>query len=148
MRAVKEAEARLLEEQTTKSYVGLLGDIEFVGADGRADPRRRGAAPSGSPARRRRAAPARCASWSSWSAGPARGDGLDSDPTWPNHPAILGYVGHPGAELPLFRSATCGVDFAGDARRPRGAAAGDVVMLHGCCHNPTGANLTWTSGAS
>ena len=65
-----------------------------------------------------------------------------SDPTWPNHPAILGYLGIRARTYRYFDDATRGVDFAGMTADIAGAAAGDVVLLHGCCHNPTGANLT------
>ena len=63
-------------------------------------------------------------------------------PTWPNHPPIIRGVGLEIVEYPYYdrgqahdplRRDDCG------ARRARGA--GDVVLLHGCCHNPTGADL-------
>ena len=64
-----------------------------------------------------------------------------SNPTWPNHPSIVKYLGMPMAEHRYFDAATGGVDFAGMMADLDGLAAGDVVLLHGCCHNPTGANL-------
>ena len=65
-----------------------------------------------------------------------------SDPTWPNHPSILKQVGLEAVSYPYFDAATRMVDY--DAMRTAIAKAGpgDVVLLHGCCHNPTGANLT------
>jgi len=64
-----------------------------------------------------------------------------SNPTWPNHPSIIKYVGMKMAEYRYFDDATCGVDFDGMMADLAGVKAGDVVLLHGCCHNPTGANL-------
>ncbi|MDZ4096496.1 MAG: aromatic amino acid transaminase, partial [Paracoccaceae bacterium] len=65
-----------------------------------------------------------------------------SDPTWPNHPSIIRYLGMKMAEYRYFDAATRGVDFDGMLADLAGVKAGDVVLLHGCCHNPTGANLT------
>jgi aspartate aminotransferase len=52
------------------------------------------------------------------------------------------YMGLPVAEYRYFDNATRGVDFDGHDGRSGGVKKGDVVLLHGCCHNPTGANLT------
>ena len=65
-----------------------------------------------------------------------------SDPTWPNHPAILGYLGIPTRSYRYFDAATRGVDFAGMMADLVELKAGDVLLLHGCCHNPTGASLS------
>ena len=65
-----------------------------------------------------------------------------SDPSWPNHEAILKYLGMKVGKYRYFDEATCGVDFDGMMTDLDGAAAGDVILLHGCCHNPTGANIT------
>jgi aromatic-amino-acid transaminase len=65
-----------------------------------------------------------------------------SDPTWPNHPAILNYLGIPAGTYRYYDAVTGAVDFAAMQADLAGAQAGDVVILHGCCHNPTGANLT------
>jgi aromatic-amino-acid transaminase len=64
-----------------------------------------------------------------------------SAPTWPNHPSIIKYLGMPMAEYRYFDLASSGIDFAGLMADLEGVAAGDAVLLHGCCHNPTGANL-------
>ena len=123
MRAVKAAEARLLKEQDSKAYVGVLGDLGFVDALadlalGSAVPRDRLAGaqtPGGTGAIRqlfelvRRAAPGATV----W----------HSDPTWPNHPAILGYLGIPARTYRYFDAATRGVDFAAHDGRPRGDEA-------------------------
>jgi aromatic-amino-acid transaminase len=65
-----------------------------------------------------------------------------SDPTWPNHAAILGYLGIPAKDYRYFDLATCGVDLEGMLADLGRVRPGDVVLLHGCCHNPTGANPT------
>ena len=73
-----------------------------------------------------------------------------SNPTWPNHPSILKYLGMSMAEYRYFDAETRGVDFAGLMADLNGVKAGDAVLLHGCCHNPTGANLSadqWTEVA-
>tara|TARA_R110002049_G_scaffold81310_3_gene206623 strand:- start:566 stop:1747 length:1182 start_codon:yes stop_codon:yes gene_type:complete len=141
MGAIKAAEARLLEAQASKSYVGLLGDLNFVAAmrdmvlaDAVPAARVVGAqTPGGTGAIRQLFEMIRMAS-------PDATVWL-SDPTWPNHPAILKHVGLKGASYRYFDSATCAVDFAGMMEDLAHAKAGDIVLLHGCCHNPTGANL-------
>ena len=67
-----------------------------------------------------------------------------SDPTWPNHLSILAHMGMEVVPYRYFDTATCAVDFAGMMVDLEGLRAGDVVLLHGCCHNPTGANLNLT----
>ena len=64
-----------------------------------------------------------------------------SNPTWPNHPSIIKYLGMKMAEYRYFDAATRGVDFDGLMADLANVKAGDAVLLHGCCHNPTGANL-------
>ena len=64
-----------------------------------------------------------------------------SNPTWPNHPSIIKYLGMKMAEYRYFDAATCDIDFAGLLQDLARVQPGDVVLLHGCCHNPTGANL-------
>lgn len=142
MRAVKAAERQLVETQDTKVYTGLAGDPGFAEALsslvlGGAKPADRlacVATPGGTGAIRqglelmRMAAPG-ATLWLSM-------------PTWPNHPAIAKYLGVAVSEYRYFDATTGGVDFAVMMEDLSRAAAGDVVMLHGCCHNPTGANLT------
>src|SRR5690606_23083407 len=65
-----------------------------------------------------------------------------SDPTWPNHVSMLDFMGIPKRAYRYFDAKTRGVDFEGMAADLAQAKAGDVVLLHGCCHNPTGANLS------
>ncbi len=65
-----------------------------------------------------------------------------SDPTWPNHLSILKHLGMTVREYRYFDAETRGVDMAGMLADIGQAKKGDVVLLHGCCHNPTGANPT------
>jgi aspartate aminotransferase len=143
MRAVKEAERRILADQSTKAYTGLAGDPAFsaVMKDlvlGDSVPNERVAAiatPGGTGAIRQALELIRIAAPNAtvWL----------SNPTWPNHQSIIKYLGMKMADYRYFDIDTRGVDFVGLMADLKGVAAGDVVLLHGCCHNPTGANLTY-----
>ncbi|MGB3555267.1 MAG: amino acid aminotransferase [Jannaschia sp.] len=150
MRAVKTAERRIVEEQDTKVYTGLAGDPAFADALsdlvlGPARPKDRLAAvatPGGTGAIRQGLELIRMAA--------PDAKVLLSDPTWPNHPAIAKYLGMEIGTYRYFDAETGGVDFDGMMADLATVAAGDAVILHGCCHNPTGANLTpdqWKSVA-
>ena len=65
-----------------------------------------------------------------------------SDPTWPNHNPIAVNSGLKVATYPYFDATTRGVKFAEMLATLDGLGKDDVVLLHGCCHNPTGANLS------
>jgi len=65
-----------------------------------------------------------------------------SDPTWPVHLPLLGSVGLEFATYRYYEPATHGVNFDGMVEDLKQARAGDVVLLHGCCHNPCGADLS------
>ncbi len=142
MRAVKRAEARLLESQDTKKYVGLLGNLEFVdcmrelvlGTSVESTRVTGAQTPGGTGAIRQIFELINMATPSAtvWI----------SDPSWPNHEAILKYLGMKIGKYRYFDEATCGVDFDGMMADMDGAGEGDVILLHGCCHNPTGANIT------
>ncbi|MDB4213421.1 aspartate/tyrosine/aromatic aminotransferase [Octadecabacter sp.] len=142
MRAVKAAERKLVNEQDSKSYVGLAGDPAFNDAmidlvlDG-AVPRDRVAAvatPGGTGAIRQALELIKLAA-------PGATVWL-SDPTWPNHPSIIKYLGMKMQTYRYFDSETRDVDYVGMLTDLGAVLPGDVVLLHGCCHNPTGANLT------
>ncbi|GAA6164368.1 aspartate/tyrosine/aromatic aminotransferase [Pelagimonas sp. KU-00592-HH] len=144
MRAVKEAERRLVEEQTTKAYVALAGDPAYSDAMiglvlGETVARDRIAAvatPGGTGAVRQAFELIKNTSPDAtvWV----------SNPTWPNHVSILNYLGMNHTAYRYFDGETRGVDFDGMMEDLSEAKAGDVVLLHGCCHNPTGANLNLT----
>ncbi|MBM3613503.1 MAG: aminotransferase class I/II-fold pyridoxal phosphate-dependent enzyme, partial [Alphaproteobacteria bacterium] len=64
------------------------------------------------------------------------------DPTWPNHPAVLAPAGLRVARYRNYDAATGDVDLGGMLADLGQAGAGDVIVLHGACHNPTGADLS------
>jgi aromatic-amino-acid transaminase len=142
MHAVRAASKKVWDNETTKVYTGLPGDPAFgqamrklVLADS-VDAARVGviATPGGTGAIRQAFELARLANpdVTVWT----------SNPTWPNHLAILQFMGIPNTEYAYFDEATCGVDFDAMMDSLQNVKAGDMVLLHGCCHNPTGANLT------
>ncbi|ERL96733.1 aspartate/tyrosine/aromatic aminotransferase [Rhodobacteraceae bacterium HIMB11] len=141
MRAVKAAEQQLWERETTKSYVGLVGDpqfsdvmIDLVLSDSVARGNVAAAAtPGGTGAVRQAFELLKMAN--------PDVRVFVSDPTWPNHLSILKYLDLPVVPYRYFDSETRGVDFAGMMEDLAEACSGDVILLHGCCHNPTGANL-------
>jgi aromatic-amino-acid transaminase len=141
MRAVKTAEQQLWERETTKSYVGLVGDpqfsdvmIDLVLSDSVARGNVAAAAtPGGTGAVRQAFELLKMANPDLRV--------FVSDPTWPNHLSILKYLDVPVVPYRYFNSETRGVDFAGMMEDLADARSGDVILLHGCCHNPTGANL-------
>ncbi len=65
-----------------------------------------------------------------------------SDPTWPVHRPLLGSVGLEFRSYRYYDHGTHGVNFDGMVSDLAGAQAGDIVLLHGCCHNPCGADLS------
>ena len=143
MRAIKAAEQQLWEAEQTKAYTGLAGDPAYgralsglvLGNAVEEDRLAFAAQPGGTGAIHQAAELIK-------SANPEATVWL-SAPTWPNHPAILRHVGLAMAEYRYFDNDTRGVDFDGMIEDIKaGAKPGDVVLLHGCCHNPTGANLT------
>ena len=71
-----------------------------------------------------------------------------STPTWANHPGVFAAAGLETAAYPYFDAATNTIAFDAlcDALRT-GPARGEVIILHACCHNPTGADLTATQWA-
>lgn len=67
---------------------------------------------------------------------------LISDPSWENHRALFESAGFKVATYPYYDAATHGVRFEAMLGTLREAPAGTVVVLHACCHNPTGVDLT------
>ena len=65
-----------------------------------------------------------------------------SDPTWANHIPLIGDAGLRIEKYPYFDKASAGINFDGMVACLEQVKKGDVVLLHGCCHNPTGADLT------
>ncbi len=142
MRAVKAAERRIWEGQTTKAYTALAGDPAYTGAlsamilgDAVEAGRIAAAAtPGGTGAIRQGLELVRMASPDAtvWF----------SDPTWPNHLSIAGHLRTKTRQYRYFDAAAGTVDVEGMLGDLESVRRGDVVVLHGCCHNPTGANPT------
>ena len=142
MRAIKAAEKQLWEAEETKSYTGLAGDPGFADAMvslvlGDAVDRGSVAAaatPGGTGAVRQAFDLIKMAN--------PNARVFVSDPTWPNHLSFLKPMNIEHVPYRYFDAETGGVNFDGMMADLENVKAGDVVLLHGCCHNPTGANLT------
>ena len=65
-----------------------------------------------------------------------------SDPSWENHRALFEFAGFPVKEYPYYDPKTHGLNFGGMLDALKKMPAGDVAILHSCCHNPTGVDLT------
>ncbi|MGF6594895.1 amino acid aminotransferase [Pseudomonas sp. 2835] len=142
--AVKQAEQRLLEQQASKSYVGGHGDADFgrliselvLGSDSSLLSNKRAGAtqtPGGTGALRLAAEfIEHCL--------PGRGIWL-SDPTWPIHETIFAGAGLKVSHYP-YVGADNRLNVAGMLAALEVAPKGDVVLLHACCHNPTGFDLS------
>ena len=148
MRAVKAAEARLVAEQDTKTYTQLAGDPAFHAAmaglilgDGVPAARLAAAAATGGTGAVRltfdliRAANPAARLWISW-------------PTWPNHITIADAVGLAWSPYRWLDPEAGALDRAGLMADLAQAQPGDVVVLHGCCHNPTGVDMDLSDWAA
>ena len=139
-RAIKAAEAKLLETQGSKAYLGPEGDMGFVhalipyvfGKDFDRSTVEGMQAPGGTGAVRLAVEVAkRSGAKRVWM----------GTPSWPNHAQIIAAV---GVELKTFSHMTANGFADLDALKAAlaGAEPGDAVLLHGCCHNPTGVDYT------
>jgi aspartate/tyrosine/aromatic aminotransferase len=144
LNSVKSAEERLLKSENTKNYLPIDGQPEFdratvellFGAGHPVLAAQRtvtAQAPGGTGA-------LRVAADFVFSTLGKRTVWL-SDPTWPNHPQVFNAAGLPTAAYPYFDKQTNGVAFEAMLNALRAVPEGDVVVLHGCCHNPTGVDL-------
>jgi len=142
---VRRAEKEVLAAQTTKAYVSAAGREEFNAAVeelvlGSAHPARRD--------RRARTlqAPGGCGALRVGAelikdAAPNAAVHL-SDPTWGNHAPLLGDCGLKLERYPYYDAFTHELKFEQMLHRLQTANAGDAVLIHACCHNPTGADLS------
>jgi aspartate aminotransferase len=141
---VRRAEKEVLAAQTTKSYVGAAGREEFNAAleelvlgpahPARHDRRARTLqTPGGCGALRVGAELIKAAA-------PASVVHL-SDPTWGNHAPLMGSCGLKLQRYPYYDAARHELRFEAMLQRLEEASAGDTVLIHACCHNPTGADL-------
>lgn len=143
--AVKRAQRALIDEETTKAYIPPQGDQAFI--DGMVDlvlgadrvAARQGAiaavqAPGGCGAVRLGAEVLKAAG--------SGGKVWISDPTWPVHIPLIGSVGLELTQYRYYDPATHGVNFDAMVEDLKQAKRGDIVLFHGCCHNPSGADLS------
>lgn len=142
LRSVKQAEKILWETQETKSYLGSHGDARFVelikpivfGAGAAGDDRIVGVQTPGG-----------CGALRLGAELIAKADPdariLVGTPTWPNHEPLIGAAGVAMVDYPYYDKAATAIRFDAMADALNAANAGDLVLLHGCCHNPTGADL-------
>jgi aromatic-amino-acid transaminase len=142
LRCVKAAERILLEGQETKAYLGSAGDVHFAelikpivfGDAGARDDLIVGVqTPGGCGALRLGAELIRAAN--------PEARIYVGQPTWPNHPPLMDAVGIERIDHPYYDKASRMIRFDEMMSALGGARAGDLVLLHGCCHNPTGADL-------
>lgn len=140
-RAVKAAERRLLEGQTTKAYLGPEGDMRFVEllraiVFGPSDPGARfiGVQSPGGTGALRLAAELIVA------ARPGARIHLGL-PSWPNHAPMFRAAGLQVVTFPYVDIVAQRLNIDAMISALEGAEAGDAVLLNGCCHNPTGVDL-------
>ncbi|MCL1039229.1 aspartate/tyrosine/aromatic aminotransferase [Shewanella submarina] len=145
LRSVKQAEARLLEQEKTKNYLGidgvqaynqavlelLFGKGSELIAQNRAQASQ---APGGTGA-------LRIASEFVMSNTQSRTIWV-SNPTWANHQNVFETAGLQVKEYTYYRAEDHGMDFDAMMADLATAEQGDLVLLHGCCHNPTGIDPT------
>lgn len=143
MQAVRQAELIVAEAQTTKAYVAAEGDARFasllapivLGASRAADERYCGMQTPGGTGALRLAAELIAR------ANPDARVWVGA-PTWVNHHALMRSAGLQVLEHPFFDQATQTVLFDEMISALGTARPGDVLLLHACCHNPTGAGFT------
>jgi aromatic-amino-acid transaminase len=151
LRAVSEAEKRIHSGQTTKAYVGPAGDPVYCelmtrlvfGDDAPFERIRAIQTPGGAGALTVLAGLVAIARPGATVHVP--------DPTWVNHISILEDNGLKVVTYPYLNLETRLADFEAIVAHLSTATPGDVILLHGCCHNPTGADLDagqWQSIAS
>jgi aspartate aminotransferase len=145
LEAVREAERRVLEAQTTKVYVGPAGNPGFnaamtdlvLGSDHPAHAAGRVRTVQGCGG----CATLRVGAELIKSARPGAVIHV-SNPTWANHVPLLGSAGLKLEQYPYYDVDARVIDFSAMISALERAEPGHVVLLHGCCHNPTGADLT------
>ncbi len=145
--AVRQAQQSLITEETTKAYMPPAGDEAFnrgmaklvlgEGSTALADERVGSIqTPGGCGALRIGAEVIQAAAPGArvWV----------SDPTWPVHIPLLGSVGLQFETYRYYQPSDHSVNFEGMVEDLKRAKAGEIVLLHGCCHNPCGADLSLT----
>jgi len=138
---IKEAEQRLHDTQTTKAYLGSAGDKRFTEllrpillGEHAGDDRIVGLqTPGGCGALR--------LGFELLAAANAQARVFIGAPTWPNHPPIVRAVGLTPVDYPFYERGQGAIRFEDMIDALRSGEPGDIARLHGCCHNPTGADL-------
>ena len=141
LKVMKEAEQRLLDTQVTKAYLGLAGDKRFAEllrpillGEHAGDERIAGLqTPGGCGA-------LRLGFELIATANPGARVMLGT-PSWPNHAPIIRAVGLDLVEYPYYERGQGAIRFEDMLEAICKGSPGDVALLHGCCHNPTGADL-------
>jgi aromatic-amino-acid transaminase len=141
LQVIKEAEKRLRETQVTKAYLGSAGDKRYaellrpiVLGEHAADDRIVGLqTPGGCGALR--------LGFELLAAANPAAKVFIGGPTWPNHPPIVRAVGLQPVEYPYYERGQGAIRFEDMLEALSSGAPGDIALLHGCCHNPTGADL-------
>jgi len=142
LKVMKEAEQRLVDTQVTKAYLGSAGDKRFAEllrpillgrhAD---DERITGLqTPGGCGALR--------LGFELVAAANPGARVFVGTPTWPNHPPLIRSVRLEQVDYPYYERGQGAIRFEDMIAALEGAEPGDVALLHGCCHNPTGADLS------
>jgi aromatic-amino-acid transaminase len=141
LNVIKDAEQRLHDTQVTKSYLGSAGDKRFAEllrpillGEHADDERIAGVqTPGGCGALR--------LGFELLAAANPQARVFVGTPTWPNHPPIIRAVGLTQVEYPYYERGQGAIRFEDMIEALRSGEPGDVALLHGCCHNPTGADL-------
>jgi aromatic-amino-acid transaminase len=141
LKVIKEAEQRLVDRQVTKAYLGSAGDKRFAEllrpillGPHAGDERIAGLqTPGGCGALR--------LGFELIAQANPDARVFVGTPTWPNHPPIIRSVGLAQVDYPFYERGQGVIRFEDMIAALRGGEPGDVALLHGCCHNPTGADL-------
>ncbi|NNC47039.1 MAG: aspartate/tyrosine/aromatic aminotransferase [Sphingomonas sp.] len=141
MRAIKEAEKRLHEEQDSKAYLGMAGDKLFpkllapiVFGEELGDNMIGLQTPGG--------CGALTLAFKLVEAARPQARVFVGTPTWANHQPLIAGADLEIIEYPYYDKADTSLCWDAMVEALKSARSGDVALLHGCCHNPTGANLT------
>jgi aromatic-amino-acid transaminase len=142
LKVMKEAEQRLVDTQVTKAYLGVSGDKRFadllrpiVLGPHAGDERIAGLqTPGGCGALR--------LGFELIATANPEAHVFLGTPSWPNHAPIIRGVGLECAEYPYYERGQGVIRFEDMIAALRSGEPGDVALLHGCCHNPTGADLS------
>src|SRR5689334_12289054 len=141
LKVIKEAEQRLRDTQVTKSYLGSAGDKRFaellrpivLGQHANDDRIVGVQTPGGCGALR--------LGFELLAMAFPKARVFVGAPTWPNHPPIIKAVGLTAVEYPYYERGQGAIRFEDMLENLCSGEQGDIALLHGCCHNPTGADL-------